>query len=78
MKKVWNVVGKAVASAMMLFAVVLVMNSCSGSDNSPEGIVNTALTKLQEKDYAGYVDLIKLSETDAEKREQQKAAILDR
>ena len=77
MKKVWNVVGKAVASAMMLFAVVLVMSSCSGSDNSPEGIVNTALTKLQEKDYAGYVDLIKLSETDAEKREQQKAAILD-
>ena len=59
--------GRALASAMVLIAVVCVMNSCSGGDNSPEGIVSKALTKLQEKDYVGYIDLIKFSETDAEK-----------
>ena len=53
MKNVWNVMGRALASAMVLIAVVCVMNSCSGGDNSPEGIVSKALTKLQEKDYVG-------------------------
>lgn len=77
MKNVWKVMGKALASAIVLFAAVVVLSSCSGSDNNPEGIVNSALTKLQEKDYAGYIDLIKFSETDAKKLEQQKAALLD-
>ena len=62
---------------MVLIAVVCVMNSCSGGDNSPEGIVSKALTKLQEKDYVGYIDLIKFSETDAEKLQKQKAALLE-
>lgn len=69
--------GRALASAMVLIAVVCVMNSCSGGDNSPEGIVSKALTKLQEKDYVGYIDLIKFSETDAEKLQKQKAALLE-
>ena len=69
--------GRALASAMVMIAVVCVMNSCSGGDNSPEGIVNKALTKLQEKDYVGYIDLIKFSETDAEKLQKQKAALLE-
>lgn len=69
--------GRALASAMVLVAVVCVMNSCSGGDNSPEGIVSKALTKLQEKDYVGYIDLIKFSETDAEKLQKQKAALLE-
>lgn len=69
--------GRALASAMVLIAVVCVMNSCSGGDNSPEGIVSKALTKLQEKDYVGYIDLIKFSETDAEKLQNQKAALLE-
>ena len=69
--------GRALASAMVLIAVVCVMNSCSGGDNSPEGIVRKALTKLQEKDYVGYIDLIKFSETDAEKLQKQKAALLE-
>ena len=69
--------GRALASAMVLIAVVGVMNSCSGGDNSPEGIVSKALTKLQEKDYVGYIDLIKFSETDAEKLQKQKAALLE-
>ena len=69
--------GRALASAMVLIAVVCVMNSCSGGDNSPEGIVGKALTKLQEKDYVGYIDLIKFSETDAEKLQKQKAALLE-
>ena len=77
MKNVWNVMGRALASAMVLIAVVCVMNSCSGGDNSPEGIVSKALTKLQEKDYVGYIDLIKFSETDAEKLQKQKAALLE-
>ena len=77
MKNVWNVMGRALASAMVLIAVVCVMNSCSGGDNSPEGIVSKALTKLQEKDYVGYIDLIKFSETDAEKLQRQKAALLE-
>ena len=77
MKNVWNVVGRALASAMVLISVVCVMNSCSGGDNSPEGIVSKALTKLQEKDYVGYIDLIKFSETDAEKLQKQKAALLE-
>lgn len=69
--------GRALAGAMVLIAVVCVMNSCSGGDNSPEGIVSKALTKLQEKDYVGYIDLIKFSETDAEKLQKQKAALLE-
>ena len=69
--------GRALASAMVLIAVVCVMNSCSGGDNSPEGVVSKALTKLQEKDYVGYIDLIKFSETDAEKLQKQKAALLE-
>ena len=69
--------GRALASAMVLIAVVCVMNSCSGGDNSPEGIVSKALTKLQKKDYVGYIDLIKFSETDAEKLQKQKAALLE-
>ena len=69
--------GRALASAMVLIAVVCVMNSCSGGDNSPEGIVSKALTRLQEKDYVGYIDLIKFSETDAEKLQKQKAALLE-
>ena len=69
--------GRALASAMVLIAVVCVMNSCSCGDNSPEGIVSKALTKLQEKDYVGYIDLIKFSETDAEKLQKQKAALLE-
>ena len=69
--------GRALASAMVLIAVVCVMNSCSGGDNSPEGIVSKALTKLQEMDYVGYIDLIKFSETDAEKLQKQKAALLE-
>lgn len=69
--------GRALASAMVLIAVVCVMNSCSGGDNSPEGTVSKALTKLQEKDYVGYIDLIKFSETDAEKLQKQKAALLE-
>lgn len=69
--------GRALASAVVLIAVVCVMNSCSGGDNSPEGIVSKALTKLQEKDYVGYIDLIKFSETDAEKLQKQKAALLE-
>ena len=77
MKNVWNVMGRALASAMVLIAVVCVMNSCWGGDNSPEGIVSKALTKLQEKDYVGYIDLIKFSETDAEKLQKQKAALLE-
>ena len=77
MKNVWNVMGRALAGAMVLIAVVCVMNSCSGGDNSPEGIVSKALTKLQEKDYVGYIDLIKFSETDAEKLQKQKAALLE-
>ena len=77
MKNVWNVMGRALASAMVLIAVVCVMNSCSGGDNSPEGIASKALTKLQEKDYVGYIDLIKFSETDAEKLQNQKAALLE-
>ena len=70
--------GRALASAMVLIAVVCVMNSCSGGDNSPEGIVGKALTKLQEKDYVGYIDLIKFSETDAEKRTARKRGRTDR
>ncbi|MGN0221187.1 MAG: DUF4878 domain-containing protein [Prevotella sp.] len=77
MKHVWKVMGRVLASAVVLFAAVVVLNSCSGSDNSPEGIVNSALTKLQEKDYAGYVDLIRFSEPDAGKLEQKKTALLE-
>lgn len=60
----------AACICMIMFAV-----GCS-STSTPEGTVKKAMKCLQNKDYEGYVDLIKFKTDDPDKLKAQKAQIV--
>lgn len=59
-----------------LAVVALVATSC-GSDNSPKGVAEKAVACIQEKNYEGYVDLMYIREKEGENIEEQKKAFAE-
>ena len=48
---------KVLFAIAICFITMAVLSSCSGHDNSPEGVAKAAVECLKAKDYKGYMDL---------------------
>ncbi len=68
---------KKMLMAAMLVAMGWVMTSCGGSAAStPEDVVKESFTCLENKDYAGYLDLIDFKEKDGKSPEEIRKQML--
>lgn len=48
---------KVLFAIAICFITMAALSSCSGHDNSPEGVAKVAVECLKAKDYKGYMDL---------------------
>ena len=67
---------KKIIGFVAIAAFALVMAACGG-DNSPKSVAEEAVKCIQDKDYAGYVDLMYLSVKEGENIDEKKQAITD-
>ncbi len=67
---------KKIIGFIAMAAIALVMAACGG-DNSPKGVAEQAVKCIQDKDYEGYVDLMRITEKEGQDVAETKQGIAD-